>query len=221
MANVSPYSFYHYWSFPRGARQCFEKYALFQEAPENIVTRWKDTYEHILRKATFRARGRRLVLKNPVNTGRIALLLELFPDAQFIHVYRNPYVVFSSTRYFYHKMLSLVYLQTIQDREIEANILLFYAAMMQKFWREKSLIPPGNLVEVKFEDLEADPLAETRRIYASLGLSGFAAAEPHFQMYAASQRDYRKNSFPLNQEIIGTVNRHWKFALENWGYRPQ
>jgi hypothetical protein len=83
LANVSPYSFYHYWSFPRTARQHFEKYALFQDTPENVVRQWKESYTTLLRKATFKARGRQLLLKNPVNTGRIALLLDLFPDANF------------------------------------------------------------------------------------------------------------------------------------------
>ncbi len=187
--------------------------------PEGIVTRWKEAYKTVLRKATFRAGGRRLLLKNPVNTGRISLLLDLFPDAKFIHIYPNPYVVFCSTLHFYQKMLSLIHLQEVSREEIEADIFLFYTALMRKFWAEKALIPRGNFVEVKFEDMEADPLAELRRIYTTLDLPGFADGTP-FRAYIAAQRDYRKNSYPLGEEIIEKVNRHWKFAVEAWGYAP-
>jgi hypothetical protein len=221
LANVSPYSFYHYWSFPRTAKHYFEKYALFQDAPENVVTEWKEAYKTLLQSVTFRSGGRRLLLKNPVNTGRIALLLDLFPGAKFIHIYRNPYTVFSSTLHFHKKMLALIYLQEVGESQIETDVLRFYRAIMQKFWTEKALIPAGNLVEVKFEDLEADPLAEVRRIYRTLRLPGFEAAESRFRAYICSQGGYQKNSFPSNDEIIRKVDLHWNFALKAWGYPAQ
>ena len=45
--------------------------------------------------------NRPLVLKSPPHTGRIRLLLELFPDARFVHIRRDPYTVFRSTRHMY------------------------------------------------------------------------------------------------------------------------
>ena len=39
----------------------------------------------------------RLVLKSPPHSARIRILKELFPDALFVHIVRDPYVVFSST----------------------------------------------------------------------------------------------------------------------------
>ena len=38
--------------------------------------------------------GRRLVLKSPVHTARVELLLKLFPDAQFIYIHRDPETVY-------------------------------------------------------------------------------------------------------------------------------
>ena len=45
---------------------------------------------------TFRD-PRRLVLKSPPHTARVPVLLEMFPDARFVHIVRDPYVVFPST----------------------------------------------------------------------------------------------------------------------------
>ncbi len=51
----------------------------------------------MLRKLTVRhGSEKRLVIKSPVHTARVALLLKLFPDAQFIYIHRNPYEVFQS-----------------------------------------------------------------------------------------------------------------------------
>jgi hypothetical protein len=219
VANLSPFSFYHHLYFPRQAREYF-KYTLFDDTPETVVAGWKQAYLTILRKGALNAAGKRLVIKNPVNTGRIKFLLDLFPDAKFIHIYRNPYRVFLSTCHLYEKVLPITQLQEISRDEIETNILLFYRQLVQRFLAEKSLIPTHNLVEVKFEDLEANPLAELRRIYAGLDLPGLSAAEPAFRAYAASQADYQKNKYDLDEAVVEKVNQHWGFAVEAWGYDP-
>jgi len=94
MAETSGYSFYHQWSFPRKGRELFEKYALFRNVPDDEVDQWKNLYVSILKKAAYSHRGKRLIVKNPANSARIKILLELFPHARFIHIYRNPYIVF-------------------------------------------------------------------------------------------------------------------------------
>jgi hypothetical protein len=162
--------------------------------------------------------GRRLILKNPANTGRIPLLLAMFPDAKFIHIYRNPYTVFLSARHFQEQVTAMCAFQRITRAEIEANALSFYRSMMQKFLADRRLIPEGNLVEIRFEDLEADPLAELHQVYTSLRLPGFAAAEGAFRRYLLSQSGYQKNTFDVTDEVVALVQRHWHFAFEEWGY---
>jgi hypothetical protein len=218
LASMSPYSFYHLWSFPRRAVEYFEQYALFRRVPEAIVARWKEIYLTILRKATLNMGGRRLLIKNPTNTGRIQVLLDLFPDAKFIHIIRNPYRVFLSTRHFYRKVLAIAQLQNIDQEEIDTNILLFYKEIMCKFLVERVLIPARNLLEIRFEDLEVTPLAQLQQIYERLNLPGFVAAKEAFRTYLASQVGYRKNSYDLNWDAIERVNQHWRFALEEWDY---
>jgi len=218
LANISPYSFYHHWSFPRKASEYFRKYAIFEDVPRSTVQRWQRSYLSILKKATLKHRGKPLVIKNPTNTGRIRVLLELFPQARFIHIYRNPYIVFLSTKRLYQKTLAITQLQEIGPQEVEHNILRFYQKIMQRFLEDKALIPPENLVEVRFEDLEARPLQELQRIYAALRLPGFEQLEPVWRAYLEAQRGYRKNVYRIEREDIEKVNRWWRFALERWGY---
>jgi hypothetical protein len=57
------------------------------------------------------------------------------------------------------------------------TITTIYEGLMRRFFQDRSLIPKGNLVEVRFEDLERDPLGEVARIYRMLDLPGYVTAE--------------------------------------------
>ena len=218
VANMSPCSFLHAFTFPRQATAFFERYVLLNGLPEPSLSEWTGIYLTVLRKAALRTGGKRLVLKNPSNSGRIGTVLELFPDAKFIHIYRNPYDVFLSAMWLYEMVLPRSQLQTVGLDQIEAHVLRFYTRLLQRFLADKASIPAGNLVEVRFEDLEAAPLDELGRVYASLNLPGFAEARPAFRAYLASIADYQKNRYELDDEVIAKVNRHWRFAFEEWGY---
>ncbi|MGL6096207.1 MAG: sulfotransferase family protein, partial [Fimbriiglobus sp.] len=58
---------------------------------------WKRTLLRFLKAVQFRSPGKRLVLKSPPHTARVPVLLEMFPDAKFVHIVRDPYVVYPST----------------------------------------------------------------------------------------------------------------------------
>jgi hypothetical protein len=219
LATVSPYSVCHGFSFPKNARYYFEKYALFRGVDETVLAEWKKTYLTALRKTTLSVEGKQLLLKNPANTSRISILLDLFPDAKFVHIYRNPYDVFLSTINLYRRYLPCVQLQEISPEEVEANVLFFFREMMQKMFAEQSLIPPENFVEVKFEDLETDAILQLRRIYQHLNLPGFSTTEPAFRDYLTSQQEYQKNKYSLTDETIEKVNQHWGFAIDKFGYQ--
>jgi hypothetical protein len=218
VANLSPYSFLHLFTFPQQADYFFERYALFQDLPAQTLAEWKEIYLGILRKATFKAQGRRLVLKNPVNSGRIPAILELFPDARFIHITRSPYNIFPSMRVVYQNVLPRSQVQSIDPQQIDRCILDFYSLLMQKFLHDKALIPPANLVEIRFEDLDTEPLAQLRHIYQTLQLPGYEQVEPAFKNYLASVADYQKNRYLIDDEVINQVNDHWRFALDTWNY---
>ena len=219
MAHYSGHSFYTGWYFPRKMEQLFDKYALFDGLNEEEHEEWRRAYLYVLRAATLRAKGKRLVLKNPVNTCRISALLDLFPDAKFVHICRDPYAVFKSSLHLYRSVLDLVSLQEIDDAQIERYVLKFYRLMLRRYLEERHLIPEGNLVEVRYENLDREPLHEIERVYAELGLPGWEGAGGDIQAYAESQRTYKKNVYTRNAADCEKVETHWEFALDAWGYR--
>ncbi len=219
IANMSPYSYLHLYTFPRQATYFFERYVtFFDNLPESIRAEWAEIYLTILRKGTLSTGGKRLIIKNCADSARIKALLNLFPDAKFIHICRNPYDVFRSTLGLHKTILPMSQLQEISPDEVEANVLRFYTQLMQRFLADKALIPAGNVVEVKYEDLVKEPLAQLRKVYDTLGLPGFAEAEPAFRAYIDSIAGYQKNPQQIDDNVINKVNQHWQFALDAWGY---
>ncbi len=218
LGNISPYSFYHFWSFPQQAREYFDRYALFKDVSADVIETWKEKYLEVLKMATLNMQGRRLVIKNPVNTGRIPVLLEMFPNAKFIFLHRNPYDVFLSTRNLHKKTLPIAQLQEISDEEVDANILTFYAEMLKTYLDTRDLIPKRNLIEISYADLDENPMPVMRRIYNQLNFWPFARVRGRLRKYLSSLEGYKKNRYQLSPEDVQKVNQRWRFAFDAWGY---
>lgn len=218
IGNLSPYCFYHGWYFPKKMKKFFNSYVLFEGVSQQTKANWKKVYLNIIKKANFSMNGKRLVIKNPANTARIKILLDMFPDAKFIHIYRNPYIVYLSTQNMYKKLIETFAFQDISLEEISKNIFVFYKQLMQKFFEEKKLIPPGNLVEIKYEDFEVNQIGELERIYHQLKLPNFEQAKDNFEKYIAAQANYQKNQYTWNEQTSSKIKKYWNFTIEQWNY---
>ncbi len=219
LGKVLPWSFYNQFLFPRRARELFDKYVLFRGAGPDDIENWKRQYLRILKVASLHAGGRRLVLKNPVNTARISLLFDMFPTARFIHIHRDPYEVFSSTRNLHRKVLAFSALQRVSHAEIDETVLHLYQAMMRRYFEERGRIPGRQLIEVPYGELARRPLDVMEKIYARLGCDGFDQARPRVEAYLHGLRGYQKNQFPaLTREEAARIDARWNFAFATLGY---
>ncbi len=72
------------------------EYLDLEGVPPGALKLWKSKLYWFLQSLTLRA-PKRIVLKSPAHTCRIKVLLELFPRAKFVHIVRDPYVIFPST----------------------------------------------------------------------------------------------------------------------------
>lgn len=197
----------HYW-----------RYMAFRDAPTDQVEEWKKAFLWFLKKLTLKC-GRRLVLKSPPHTARIRLLLELFPDAQFVHVHRNPYRVFQSFRHYFDTAMWHTYLQRPELDRIDDRILRRYQLLYDRYFEDRRLIPSGSLHEIRFDDLERDPVSAVRSVYEKFGLNGFASFEPKLRSYVESLRGYQKNEFPpLNVNERRLVACMWERSFDEWKY---
>lgn len=203
--------------FPRHARR-YDRYLTLAGLPPAELEEWKLALKTFLAKLAL-LQDKPVVLKSPTHTARIAHLLDLFPDARFIHVHRNPYDVFSSTRHLMSFIVRMNALQRPDWRALDERILRQYRELYDAYLAQRSRIPAGHLHEVAFEALERDPLAEMQRAYECLGLPGFGEVAPRLEAYVRSLAGYRKNRHAsLPPAVRRRINREWAAYFDAWGY---
>lgn len=204
------------WIFTR-RREHYDRYMTFRGVPEAEVARWRAALLWFVKKLTFKHR-RPLVLKSPPHTARIRLLLSLFPQARFVHIRRNPYAVFPSTRRMRQTNADIARLQP-PLADLDGHILRQYREMYDAFFEDRGLIPEGQFHEVAFEALDADPIGEARRMYEALRLPDFTTVEPALRLYVESLAGYRKNEFPpLPPDLRARIAAEWRRCFDEWGY---
>ena len=178
---------------------------------------WKRAFLLLLRRLTFRHR-KRLVLKSPTHTCRIRTLLELFPDARFIHIVRDPYVVFPSTANLWKSLYKTHGLQKPTFAGLEEYVFDTFTHMFQKLDEGRKLVEPSRFYEVRYEDLVADPVGEVRKLYGHLGLGGFDEVRPRLEEYLKKNRGYRTNKYELEPEVREEIARRWGEVIRRYGY---
>ncbi len=179
------------------------------EARSKKIEKWKRRYLRLLKKAAYFQEGKRLVLKKTPNTARIPILLLLFPDAKFIHIYRNPANVYASTEKLYRKVLPVFQLQEFDERQLQQDIIYIYKHLMQKYEQDKALIPEENLLEISYDHFVQAPVEGMQTLYDFVGLDDFAAAAPQLQHYLAGRGQYQQQRYSLAPELEAQLQRDW------------
>jgi hypothetical protein len=211
------FSPYMSWVFPHRTEH-YDRYLTFRGVPAEEISRWKTAFVKLLKKLTWKYQ-RPLVLKSPPNTGRIKLILEMFPDARFVHIHRDPYVVYQSTRHLHTKCMEYYSLQCPDLSLLHDRVVRQYSTMFDAFFEEKALIPRGRFCEVSYAQLDNDPLGEVRRIYDELALPDFAAVAPAMKEYVGTLAGYKKNRHvELPDDVRSEISRTWRRSFEEWNY---
>ena len=219
MAGLTDKSIYHGYTFPRAYDAIFRRAVLFEGVTDEELRDWKQGYRGLLQKVAWHSGRSRLLSRNAAHTGRVRQLLELFPQAKFIHVHRNPYRVFAAQKTKWRSLCSLWALQTPNIEQLIEDTIRLYPELMQQFLKNRALIPAGQLTEVRYDDLLANPVSALRRVYAELDLPGFEKLEVRLATPEQSQLgQLAGHSVTLTPEQIDLVRREWGFAFEVLGY---
>ena len=218
LGDKTPVSFYYFWMFPRSLKKFYERFVRFSHLEVSIIDSWKRDYKLLISKALKNTGRKRFLSKNPPNTARIKVLLEMFPNAKFIHIHRNPVEVYLSTHNFFDKMLPHLQLQSIDAVELDHHIFDLYKDLMKDYLEQRELIPKGQLVELSFETLERDPRTCIKNLYRDLDLSGYDKSEAYFDAYLNKMKSYQKNKHQITKALMEKIQTEWGFAMKEWGY---
>ena len=218
LANMGVGSLYRGFAFPRhGAPDL--RYLDLEGLTDEERHAWEAAYVTLLKRLQFIAR-RPLVLKSPPNTARLKTLSRLFPEARYVHIARNPFDVFPSTMRMVGTLMSVQGLQNPPKVEgwLQEYVLTAFERMFAAYERDRHLVGEGQLVEIRFEDLVADPKGVLADVYGRLGIGDFAAAEPGIDAYLAGRAGHRRNTHRLDEATRGAIVERWRPYFERFDY---
>jgi hypothetical protein len=205
-----------------GVLLCRRHYIDHYLTPDDMSPRqkakWRKQYLYTIKKIAYLNGNKPLILKNPANTGRIKELLTLFPDAKFIHIYRNPYNVFKSLVHHLEVTPKKISNLSFGKKIAEELAINFYKKLMITYFEQKNLIQNNHLAEVKYEDLIENPLIEVKRIYDLLQIQYDRKVVKQTENYIKLLAAYKTNFFDNNSDYIDTVNRELGFAFNKLDY---
>lgn len=141
-----------------------------REAPADVPA---EAFEGALAEFTrnlVAVHGKPLVLKSPTHVAHLGSILKLFPRARFVMIYRDPRAIVASlSRANATRNRSWCTLQWPPPSGIE-DVERHYARRVEAFFRDRHLIPPDRIVEIRHEELVADEAGTLARLYRGLGL---------------------------------------------------
>ena len=218
LGNSCDVSYYNFFYFPQNYRQFYEE-AIHMRISQKRKERWQQGYKTLLAKAIVNTSGERLVIKNPVNTGRVGELLALYPQAKFIYIYRNPYVVFLSTQKFFRSLCPTLWFHSVSDDFIDDLIFNVFSRLIEDYERQKHLIPSENLMEVRFEHFEISPIKTIESVYGELlGEEFDDIVKGPISAYLDDLKGYRKNTYQIERKYYERIQREWGFFLRDKQY---
>ena len=219
MSNLTHRSYYHFFYFPSNYRSLYKKYVRFESLTEEEINCWKKLYREMLIKALLNTRGNRIILKNPVNMGRMLHLVDIFPEARFVHIIRNPVIVYLSTLKFLTQLFPTLQLERFTEDDISEMILEIYGKIMRDYLEELKQLGPDRLIEIRYEELVEKPLDSLEYIYEQFHFSGFKDLKPAFQSYMETLEDHQIDSYTLEKKELDRILAHVGFAMEHWNYQ--
>jgi hypothetical protein len=180
---------------------------------------WKKEYLKTIRYATFRNSGKQLVLKSPPNTERIRLLMEMFPQAKFIYIHRDPFDMYYSIRNMWKRAILKYYsMQQISDPDLDEIIFEHFNYLTEQYEKDKNLIPDGNLIEISYEELKAESFNVIHKIYSKINLPDFEMTASSLKLQIEKEKDYRNFQYQLNDNNLEKIKERWGKYIHQWNY---
>ena len=218
LANINSLSFFNTFYFPRNLLRHYREAVLFDGLSEARIERFASTYKYLVKKFSHLNNQKLLLLKNPANTARIAFLKQHFPNAKFIHIVRNPYEVYASMQKLWQSLFTIFSMHKFSDIDTHPSTLEVYDTLMKKYLAEQPDLPDDDFIEIRFENLERDPLAELSKVYQKFGLADSGPSLDKIRAYSDTLKGYRRSSYKLPASTLDEIRERWGFALDRWGY---
>lgn len=209
-----------------------QEYSLLSQVPEAMLNvpayaEWlarqdvRPSYEYLkvlLQVLARQDRRPHWVLKTPAHLEHLDTLLDVFPDAVIVNTHRDPVrttASFSSMLAHGHSMFSdSVDAAAVARHWLRRNVDMTERALVVRQHH------PDRFVDVRYDDLIADPMAQIDRIYSVAGveLDGPTRAAMHrhrqsHQQNAHGVHRYSLEEFGLTEDEVAASYAHYREVM--------
>lgn len=203
--------------FPKNQHYFLSGYSTFLPE-ENQLNPWIDSFTLFYKKLVFLYK-KRILFKNPFHSLRIELLKQMFPNAHFIHIYRNPYVVIPSTQYMWSVVGRQNCLRKYHSDPPFSEVIAVYKMMMYRIRKSLDALPDNSFSELRFEDFEADPMPALENLYRQMGIAFSSDQQKVILDFLNRNKDYRKNRYTLSSKEVNLISTELSHELKQYGYQ--
>ncbi len=209
---------------PKGPEECtpilmqgFATQALVGGFDVPEYSRWLDQADHgptyryhrrVLQALQWKYPGRRWLLKSPDHLAAVRSILEVYPDACFVHIHRNPVNSVSSWASL-NLVYRGVYYHSIDIRELGRQVLGRLSTDMGRYLTDRTSLPSHSFFDLGYRDLVSDPIGAIQDMYDHFGLELTQEARSSMQAYLSENpknkhgvHRYSPEDFGLSQQAI-------------------
>jgi hypothetical protein len=160
-----------------------------------------------------------LVLKSPPHTGRLRLLRQMYPDAKFIHMVRNPNQLIPSTIRLWQSLDAVQSLQSSTPNDaLEQFVFDCFETMYEGLNSQRSELPEGLVMDVRYEDLVADPASVVEDVFGHLHWKHFESIREKLNVRMAVDSDYQPNQHVVDSNLAERIATICGPYSEKYGY---
>jgi adenylylsulfate kinase len=110
--------------------------------------------------------------------------------------------------------------QKITDDELDEIVFEHFMHLAEQYERDKRLIPEGNLIEISYEELKADPFKTIQKIYSGINLPDFESTAKELVLQIESEKEYQNFQYQFDDACLEKIERRWGKYIHQWNYNP-
>lgn len=174
-----------------------------------ILDRWNEKKRERIKKfykATLQrwmyvlGKEKQFLCKSVMSTGRLQMLMELFPEVKIIYLVRNPYDAIPSFVEMFTSSWKFISPGIPENspyfRELAHLAIIYY----QYYHEEKKMFNPENWITLKYDDLIADPYASIDKIYKEFNFGKSIEFATNLRKSSEASRTFKsKHEYSLEQ----------------------